>query len=41
MHWKANGGSVQTEVRISGPNWKSLGEALTRISRAYAEEQKH
>jgi len=40
MHWKASDGSVQTEVRISGSTWKSLGEALTRMSRTYAEEQK-
>ncbi len=41
MQWKASGGSVQTEVRISDPAWKSLGEALTRISRAYTEGQMH
>jgi hypothetical protein len=40
MHWKSSDGSVQTEVRIPGSTWKSLGEALTRISRMYAEEQK-
>ncbi len=40
MQWKTSDGSVQTEVRISGSTWKSLGEALTRISRAHAEEQK-
>jgi hypothetical protein len=40
MQWKASDGSVQTQVRISGSTWKSLGEALTRISRMYAEEQK-
>jgi serine/threonine protein kinase len=40
MHWNTSGGSVQTQVRISDPTWKALGEALTRLSRTYANERR-
>jgi hypothetical protein len=38
MHWKAEGNKVQTQVHISSSTWKSLGEALTRISKKHAEQ---
>jgi hypothetical protein len=40
LHWQSNGGSVQTQIQISAPTLKGLGEALTRLSRSYADMQK-
>jgi hypothetical protein len=40
MRWNADNGSVRTQVRISGPTWKALGEALARVSKTYAEGRK-
>ncbi len=39
MHWQAHGNRVQTQVQISGSTWKNLGEAVTRISKTYAEKR--
>ncbi|MHB1426783.1 MAG: protein kinase domain-containing protein [Gemmataceae bacterium] len=39
LHWKADNGSVQTTVRISGRDWKALGETLARVSKSYGRVQ--